>query len=112
MTYTATYTVVLADVNNGLITNQASVTADGVTASENNQVSKIMDMITMISMALQLMTQLRLKLTYDGKIDASETVDITRADPTKIQVGDVAAAQLLSQIQEMLDLLIFLLRIN
>ena len=88
MTYTATYTVVLADVNNGLITNQASVTADDVT-SENNQVSKISDNNNDFD-GNTVNDPTEVKLTYDGKIDASKTVDITRADPTKIQVGDVA----------------------
>ena len=88
LTYTATYTVVLADVNNGLITNQASVTADDVT-SENNQVSKISDNNNDFD-GNTVNDPTEVKLTFDGKIDASKTVDITRADPTKIQVGDVA----------------------
>ena len=105
MTYTATYTVVLADVNNGLITNQASVTADDVT-SENNQVSKISDNNDFDGNTVNDPTEV--KLTYDGKIDASKTVDITRADPAKIQVGDLAVYTIVVT-KEMLDLLILLL---
>ena len=88
LTYTATYTVVLADVNNGLISNQASVTADDVT-SENNQVSKISDNNNDFD-GNTVNDPTEVKLTFDGQIDASKTVNITQADPTKIDVGDVA----------------------
>ena len=30
------------------------------------------------------------KLTYDGKLDVSKTVQMTQADPNKIQLGDKA----------------------
>ena len=60
-----------ADVNNGLITNQASVTADDVT-SENNQVSKISDNNNDFD-GNTVNDPTEVKLTFDGKIDASKS---------------------------------------
>ena len=77
-----------ADVSNGLISNQASVTADDVT-SENNQVSKISDNNNDFD-GNTVNDPTEVKLTFDGQIDASKTVNITQADPTKIDVGDIA----------------------
>ena len=88
LTYTATYTVVGADVTAGLMSNRATIAADDVTAANNSVSDNSDDGDDLDGNTTDDPTEV--KLTYDGKLDVSKTVQVTQADPNKIELGDTA----------------------
>ncbi|MAW14797.1 MAG: hypothetical protein CMC25_00005, partial [Flavobacteriaceae bacterium] len=88
LTYTATYTVVGADITAGLMSNRATIAADDVTAANNSVSDNSDDGDDLDGNTTDDPTVV--KLTYDGKLDISKTVQVTQADSNKIQLGDTA----------------------
>ena len=88
LTYTATYTIVGADITAGLMSNRATIAADDVTAANNSVSDNSDDGDDLDGNTTDDPTEV--KLTYDGKLDISKTVQVTQADSNKIQLGDTA----------------------
>ena len=82
------------------------MTADDVT-SENNQVSKISDNNDDFD-GNTVNDPTEVKLTFDGQIDASKTVNITQAIQLKLMLVMLQFIRLLLQTREMLSSPIFL----
>ena len=70
LTYTATYTVVGADVTAGLMSNRATIAADDVTAANNSVSDNSDDGDDLDGNTTDDPTEV--KLTYDGKLDVSK----------------------------------------
>ena len=87
-TYTATYTVAATDVSTTKVVNQVIVSGVGVDSASTAVTDTSDDGFDYDGDTTGDPTEVY--LNYQGRLEVIKEVDLTKADPAKVQVGDVA----------------------